>query len=122
MESLLKKPTRKSLHKKLWDLQSKEIRSKAADFSGYAECYTCRRKYQWKEMDVGHRFHNKLDFDKRNLKPQCVRCNKWLHGASGEYTARLIEDFGMEWYKQLERDAHQHKGYSLKELNLLNSL
>lgn len=114
--------TRKSLHKKLWDKQSIKIRSHNADFQGYTECYTCRKKYLWKEMDTGHRFHNKLDFDERNLKPQCVRCNKWLHGASGEYTARLIEDYGMDWYKQLERDAHQHKGYSFKDLKELKTI
>lgn len=71
----------------------------------------------WKLLHCGHHFHRRLDFDLRNLKPQCPRCNKWLHGNLSRYTERLIEDNGLEWYRKLRLDANTHPGYKEKDLN-----
>lgn len=111
-----KLPKLKAVHKKAWTLFSRYIRSKDANFDGYTECYTCRGMFQWKEMDAGHRWHNKLDFDPMNIHPQCVRCNKWLHGNLGLYERRLIEEYGLEAVKDLERRAAQHGGYKRHDL------
>jgi hypothetical protein len=111
-----KLPSLKSLHAKAWKLWSVYIRTKDADWRGYNRCYTCKKYFHWKELQAGHYWHGRLDFDSRNLKPQCSRCNKWLSGNLDNYTMYLIEDMGLEAVKQLRRDAAQHKGYSRQEL------
>lgn len=118
----MRKITRKGLHKKLWLLQGKKIKSEQVNFQGYVECYTCNTMILVQESNIGHYWHNKLDFDRRNLKIQCVRCNHWLGGNLGRYGAKLIKENGIEWYDQLERDAAQHKGYGFKELKEIAKL
>ncbi len=117
----MRKISKKGLHKQLWDRQSKKMRQSAANFQDYVECYTCLVMINWKEAQIGHFWHNKLDFDKRNLKIQCVRCNHYLHGNLGAYAKRLIIDYGVAWYDQLEKDKNSFKGYSMKELQLISN-
>lgn len=94
-----------TLEQRAWKVFSEYIRRRGADWRGNTTCFTCRRQYPWKEMHAAHRWHNKLDFDERNIKPCCNRCNNYLHGNLGAYERHLIEDYGMEWAKQLEQDA-----------------
>ena len=106
----------KKWHAKCWKLMSERVRSKDADFQGYAECYTCRKKFLWKELHAGHWKHGVLDLDSRNLKPQCAACNTYRGGRLDVYTLRLIEDYGYPWVVKLEQNAAQHPGYKLEEL------
>lgn len=112
----LRKVTRKSLHKKLWDRQSLRIRKSAANFQDLVQCYTCSKFINYKEAQLGHFWHNKLDFDERNLRIQCIYCNHYKHGNLGKYAKRLIMENGLDWFNQLEADAAQHKGYTLTDL------
>lgn len=109
----------KKWHEKTWKLMSKQVRSEGADFAGYNSCYTCGQKLQWKELHAGHYRHGTLDFDKRNLKPQCNRCNTYLGGMGTEYTLHLIEDYGVEWVKKLVEDASKHPGYTVEEMKII---
>ena len=111
---LLKK--KKTLHKKAWGLYSIYRRSSEADFQGYVECYTCLKKIPWQEAHLGHFLHGKLDFDTRNTKIQCCGCNTFKDGNLGEYAQRLIEENGLEWLKQLKKDAVKGNDYSIEEL------
>jgi hypothetical protein len=72
----------------------------------------------WKKSQCGHYLHNKLDFDLRNLKPKCLRCNYFLSGNLGIYGERLVKDYGQDWIDQLRAKA-QVKGnyYTRQELN-----
>lgn len=106
----------KKWHSKCWKLMSERVRSKGADFQGYAECYTCYRKFLWKELHAGHWKHRVLDFDSRNLRSQCNFCNTYKGGMLDEYTLRLIRENGLEWVEKLRQDAAQHPGYKLEEL------
>lgn len=109
----------KTLHAKCWKLMSLIVRAGEADKDGRVTCFTCNRRFHWTEMDCGHFWHDRLDFDKRNLKPQCVYCNQHLYGNLGNYAERLIEENGMEWYRQLRHDA-QNSIYKTQDLiNLL---
>ena len=117
----MKKPKKKlpgirGLHEKAWSAFSRYIRSKDADFKGYTECFTCRKKLLWQEMDASHYIHGRLDFDARNIRPCCVRCNRYLHGNLGNYAIRLIEEMGVDGIKQLKKDAFTHPGYKRDEL------
>jgi len=111
-----RKLSKKGLHQKLWLLQGQQIKKREANFQGRVQCFTCFEWIPVKEAQIGHFWHNKLDFDERNLKIQDVKCNHFLGGNLGRYAARLIKENGIEWYEQLERDKNQFKGYGLKDL------
>jgi hypothetical protein len=117
-----KKITLKSLKTKAWALMSEWIRRKDADYRGYTECYTCGVVKPWKEMDCGHFQHNKLDFDERNLKPQCTYCNNklWGGGRLDKYALRLIDEYGRDWVDKLVKDSIE-KGnyYNMTEMKLI---
>ena len=109
---------RKKLHRIAWKLVSEWVRKDAMIYKddGIAECYTCGNRFHWKDLHCGHRHHGKLDFDLRNLKAQCVKCNTYLHGNLGNYERRLIEQYGIEWSKKLELDANTDLGYTIEEI------
>lgn len=96
----------KTLKAKAWKLISEYVRKQGADFNGFVSCYTCGIQKHWKELHCSHYIHNKLDFDLRNLKPCCQKCNTYLSGNLGEYTLRLVRENGLEWVEQLKSDAN----------------
>lgn len=107
----------KGLKKKAWILQSRWVRENAANFQGYAPCFTCEKLFPWKELQLGHFIHNKLDFDLRNLKLQCIGCNHFRSGNLGVYGIKLFQIYGLEWVKQLEKDANEKgNNYSRQEI------
>jgi len=77
--------------------------------------------FPWKELHCGHYQHGKLDFDERNLKPQCTLCNTFHSGRLDEYTLRLISENGKEWVEQLRNDASKHPGYTLDEMKQIHA-
>ena len=106
---------RKRLFKKAWKVFSLYIRQKYADIDGMVHCYTCPTVKHFKDMQAGHLWHGKLDFDERNIHPQCYQCNVGHSGRREVYSANLLEE-GID-LKQLRRDAEE-KGndYSIAEL------
>jgi hypothetical protein len=113
-----KKSTTKlqKLFSQAWRVWSVHIRSSSADWQGYTECWTCRKKYPWKELHAGHYHHGRLDFDPLNIHPQCVRCNLRLHGNLGAYSERLIEEYGPNAIKRLRIRANTVHKYTIPEL------
>ena len=108
--------TKKKLHKQAWALMSQWVRRKDANLDGFNECYTCGVVKQWKELQAGHFKHDRLDFDERNLKPQCSRCNHYYSGKLDVYAENLIRDYGLEWLQQLLRDSNEYQPYQISEL------
>jgi hypothetical protein len=53
-------------------------------------------------MQAGHFHHGHLDYDLLNLKPQCARCNKWLHGNLNEYAHHLQQLEGADVFDRLK--------------------
>jgi len=77
-------------------------------------CFTCGKPGN----QAGHFWHNKLDFDERNLHCQCAYCNLYRSGNLAEYSAKLIKKYGQEWFDNLYSDAHKPKTkISRDELN-----
>lgn len=107
---------RKRLHKQAWKLMSEYIRRKNANLDGYVYCYTCGNVMHWTQANAGHFKHDRLDFDERNLKEQCVACNLHNSGRLDVYAERLIEENGLEWFKQLCRDANEYNKYDVERL------
>jgi hypothetical protein len=76
------------------------------------ECYTCGKVGLWRtELQSGHfirRTHKVVMFDPRNVHPQCIRCNKWLHGNEAEYGHRIRKRLGDAVYDDLFRLKHEY--------------
>lgn len=105
----------KSLHKKAWGLISKYVRQIGADEFGFNTCYTCGLKEEYKILQCGHFFHGKLDFDLRNLKPQCAACNMYKSGDLANYAVKLVKELGVEGMEQLRLDANT-TSYTIEDL------
>lgn len=80
-------------------------------------CYTCGLHGDIYNMQAGHFQHSSSDLDERNLHCQCVRCNKWLSGNLDVYTVKMIEQYGMEVVKELQRLKGIPRKYTEQELN-----
>ena len=106
----------KKWHAKCWEAQKQYLRKKWVTFQDTVECFTCFKMIPVKEIHCGHFWHGKLDFDLRNLRPQCAGCNTFRDGNLAQYATRLVKEQGAEWYIKLDADAHQHKGYTLEDL------
>ncbi|MEI7998878.1 MAG: recombination protein NinG [Candidatus Omnitrophota bacterium] len=111
-----KESLRKTLHKKAWKLMSEIVRRTGANLDGYNECYTCGAVKRYTEMNAGHYKHDRLDFDFRNVRCQCVKCNQHNSGELDLYAERLIRENGLEWFNKLVQDSWRHKGYSVEDL------
>jgi hypothetical protein len=103
------------LHKTADDLMSKVVRLDGSDENGMNSCYTCGVWIHWKELQAGHFHHGKLDFDKRNRRPQCSQCNKWKSGNLAIFGTKLTEELGVDGMKKLMLDANT-KIYTTTEL------
>lgn len=106
---------------KAWKAMSEWVRRSGANFQGYAECFTCRKMFPWKDLHCGHYIHGKLDLDPRNLRRQCPADNTYHGGRLDVYTLRLIEEHGMEWLVKLRHDAATHPGYSLEDCKRIHA-
>lgn len=115
-------PLRK-LHKKVWREFSIYIRSSSADENGVVQCVTCPAKHVWNsgQIQAGHWMHNRLDFDERNVAPQCVPCNyHWNTKVSAAYSIYMARTYGVEVMEELQLLANTHGNrYSRDELNQL---
>ena len=107
---------KKRIHNRVWKLMSQYIRRKDADDFGFNTCYTCGERKHYKELQAGHYKHDKLDFDERNLKPQCVQCNHYKSGKLDVYGEKLANQYGLKWLNKLVADSWQHQGYSIEEM------
>lgn len=92
-----KKPTRKSLVKKLDTIFSEYIRRRYAK-EDIAECFTCRKKDHWKKLQAGHfisRKHYSTRWNEENVQVQCVGCNVYRYGEQyifGKYLGEELSD------------------------------
>lgn len=107
------------LKKKAWKIFSIWIRKSNADYRGYVQCFTCPAVLVWNsgEIHAGHFIHDKQDFNEKNIHPQCQQCNYWKKGNIRVYAIRMVEKYGLEEVRELERLAAQMGNrYSRQEL------
>jgi hypothetical protein len=105
----------KKLHRKAWKKISEYVRKQEANEFGMTPCYTCGGRFHYAALHCGHYLHNKLDFDLRNLKPQCPQCNLYLSGNLAVYGLRLAKENSVEWLEQLHLDANTTT-YTIEDL------
>ena len=103
----------------LWKIFSKYIRKSAADWKGYATCFTCPTTDDWRTFDAGHFLPqalgiSALKFYEKNVHPQCVNCNRLKGGNYTEYRKRLILKYGEGIIKELN-DLRQSTPYTVSD-------
>lgn len=97
-------PTVKTLKKRVWFHFSIFVRTRDADAEGYVQCSTCPARHKWNsgEIHAGHWIHNRLDFDERNVHPQCVKCNyHWNTQVNVSYSIFMVKTYGVEVMEEL---------------------
>lgn len=88
-----KKSERKKLEDKVWDECKRIIREAYPN-----ECFTCgATNLEGSNWQTGHgkpkgSLSIKYQYDLRNLRPQCMRCNIHLGGQSDIFVARMLKD------------------------------
>jgi hypothetical protein len=111
---MIKKKKVKSLSKlkkEALDLYAKVVKLKAYA-EGRLKCYTCDKELTLNTTDcqLGHYLsrgaYPGLTFHPDNSRPQCVRCNVWLHGNTVEFRHRLIQEIGVAKVEALEAQRH----------------
>jgi hypothetical protein len=105
----------KTLHKKAWNLFSLYVRKQSSDDFGRNTCFTCGVVAGYRELQAGHFIHGKLDFDIRNIRCQCSKCNLYLSGSLGVYGLKLAKKYGIEWLEKLYLDSNTIT-YSIEDL------
>ena|SRR3990167_4246517 len=96
------------------------VRQSAANFQGYAKCFTCFKTFHWKEMHNGHyisRSHNSTRYDLENLRAVCRGCN--FYGGQRhhhEFADGLLEELGVDRFKQLLKRGRILKQWKPQEL------
>lgn len=117
-----KQPTIKQLKDKVWKVFSLYIRLKDADPLGYNYCYTCNKKFYYKDLQAGHGLSgrgNSILFDIDLVKPQCPRCNLFLGGNYDAFHTKLIKEHGLKWFENKLKLKKQNKQFTAEELNKL---
>ncbi len=83
------------------------------------QCYTCGKYGTGAMMHNGHfisRSHMAVRYDEMNCHAQCPGCNLFKAGNMGEYSLRLIKDFGQEAFEDLIKRGRGIKQFTTKEL------
>lgn len=71
----------------------------------------------WKELQAGHFYHSKLDFEPLNIHPQCVYCNHHIRGNLNVYATNLVRDHGAEVLEFIKKEVvRKGNDYSRSEL------
>jgi hypothetical protein len=99
-----KKPeTKAALKRKLRIILHKYIRIRDAYFEDgrwWVKCVTCSERLPFKESTAGHFFpagtYPAVRFSEWNINGQCIRCNKYQHGALILYTIEMIRRYGLK--------------------------
>src|SRR5210317_2100214 len=89
-----KKPSRKTLIKKLDTIFSEYIRRRYAK-NDIAECVTCGKKDHWKKLQAGHfmsRKHYATRWDEENVEVQCMACNVYRYGEQYLFAKHLGQE------------------------------
>lgn len=114
-----KAPTLPSLVKKLDTVFSRYVRMKGADECGTVECVTCKKPMHWKDAHAGHfigRRHMSVRWDEINVHTQCCGCNTFNGGALDEYSAYIINIYGMNMFDELRAMKNVTRKWTRTEL------
>lgn len=101
----VKKLNRKTEKRKARDAFKLFIRLRDCEGKKGADCYTCKKWFEFAELDAGHFIqgsHESTYFIEENCHAQCTYCNRYLHGNLVKYTLHMIADYGEEFVRELQ--------------------
>ena len=116
-----RKPTVKSLKRKLDRIFSEYIRRRDSQPDGYGHCCTCGKVLKWQDGDCCHfirRACNNTRFNEKNCNLGCRHCNRGGE-RNASYAAFLIERYGPNILTELAELEHQTKRWFTWELEEL---
>lgn len=93
----MKLPKLRTIIKRLDKKFSRMRRLQNADAEGYCTCVTCGKVVHWKKCDAGHFVERDIwwtRYDKMNIFPQCIQCNRFKSGRTSWFGDFLREKFG----------------------------
>ncbi len=97
-----KQPRIKDLKKTLKTVTHRIVRMK------YTDCYSCGKYLDYKVRQAGHFWtdggHAGVRYDFDNLRTQCAQCN-YHKGGDADYASKLLQDIGVEKFRDLEKRA-----------------
>jgi len=114
-----RKPSRKTLIKKLDKVFSEYIRKRDTDGLGYGLCCTCAKRIHYKEGHAGHfmsRRHYATRWDEENVALQCVSCNSFRSGEQYKFALFLNDKYKTDKATELLVKSRESVKYSLDEL------
>ena len=118
---MTKKPSRKSIVKKLDKVFSQYIRRRFA-VNEIAKCVTCGKQAHWKELQAGHfmsRKHYSTRWDETNVQVQCSGCNVFRYGEQFKFGMYLEDAYGKGTAESLQNKSREIAKFSdihLKEM------
>jgi len=96
----IKRKTYAFLKKKLDEVFSVFIRKRDKGI-----CFTCFKRFEWKQTDAGHfinRKHLITRWDERNVHAQCWACNRFRNGNKEDYAVHLEKMYGHGILQELQ--------------------
>lgn len=114
----MKKTSYKVAKDHAWNAFSLYIRTKSLKNS-QIECYTCGHKFLIGKITAGHGIPGRTNavlFMEEVVRPQCIGCNVFRGGRYDVFTPKLMEELGLEKYKQLALKANKTIKFTRDEL------
>jgi 5-methylcytosine-specific restriction endonuclease McrA len=115
---MAKKPSRKTIVKKLDTVFSQFIRRRFA-VNEIAECVTCGTKSHYKKLQAGHfmsRKHYSTRWNDTNVQVQCYSCNVMRYGEQYKYGLYLEQVYGKGTAEQLQQKSREITKFSDNQL------
>jgi len=103
----------KTLKKELDKVFSRYIRLKETYFVGLrrmGKCVTCGKLLPFENLDCGHfisREYLIFRWAEVNAHIQCRYCNRFLAGNKKRYRDFMIQQYGKEFVKQMQKQKHE---------------
>jgi hypothetical protein len=113
-KTVVKKPTRSQLVKRLDEVFSKFIRQRDKGI-----CVTCGSVQDWKYQQNGHyegRGKYPTRWDEKNCHCQCLVCNMFKKGNYTSYSLFMLEKYGEKFLKDLHKKSLTIAKFSNKDL------